>query len=184
MERERINVLLVEDDEEDVFIVRRLLEKAQAIECELTWKKTFEEGLAALCSGFFHVGLVDYRLGARNGLELLERARAQDVSTPLILLTGQGDQRVDTQALEAGAADYLVKNGLDAETLERSIRYARERARSEREIRRQAALLDKAQDAICAYDLDGSVTYWNERAAQMTGFSKDEVGNVCSGDCL
>lgn len=184
MEKERINVLLVEDDEEDAFIVRRLLQKARAVECELTWEKTLQDGLDALCAGAFHVGLVDYRLGARDGLDLLRQARARDVRTPLILLTGQDGRALDARALEAGAADYLTKSGLDAEALERSIRYAHERARSEQAIRHQAALLDEAHDAICAYNLDGTVAYWNRRAEEITGYTQEEVGSVRSGDCL
>jgi PAS domain S-box-containing protein len=91
------------------------------------------------------------------------------------LLTGQGDLKVDLEAMEAGAADYLNKNEIDAPLLERSLRYARERGEAEERIRKQAALLDKARDAIIAYDMDGRVIYWNKSAERLTGWSKEEM---------
>jgi PAS domain S-box-containing protein len=186
MGRPAFHVLLVEDDRDDAFIVRRRLEQAPTIACELTWKTAYQEGLEALCSGRFDAALVDYRLGARTGLDLLKAAVDRGVRTPLILLTGQGNPDVDRRAMQAGAADYLTKANLDAPLLERALRHARERARSKREIRRQAALLDEVQDAICTYDLDGRVTYWNEGARRMTGYAKEEVGTLhdCEDGCL
>ena len=73
---------------------------------------------------------MDYRLGARNGVQLLQAALAQGCGAPIIILTGLGEQQVDLAAMKAGAADYLVKGRLDSNQLERSIRYAIERGRA------------------------------------------------------
>jgi PAS domain S-box-containing protein len=183
MERERLDVLLVEDDHErDALLIERLLKQAPTVACDLTREFSYEAGREAISSGRFDVALVDYRLGARTGVDLVADA---SVHTPLILVTGSEDRpEIDLEAMEAGAADYLPKDDLDAERLERALRYARERARSRREIRRQAALLDEAQDAICTYDLDGRVTYWSEGAERMTGCDKSDVGNLHSSDGL
>lgn len=170
-----LNVLLIEDDEDDYFITRSLLSKAQVIDCELTWKSTFEDGLDALLTEQYDACLVDYRLGAHTGLDLLQDAKNQGCHTPVILLTGQGDLKVDIEAMEAGASDYLNKRDIDAPLLERSLRYARERGEAEERIRKQAALLDKARDAIIAYDMDGHVIYWNKSAERLTGWSKEEM---------
>jgi PAS domain S-box-containing protein len=184
MERDPLDVLLIEDDRDDYFIVRRLLQKAHTIACDLTWASSYAEGREALRTGAFDVALVDYRLGERTGLDLLEETAAQQGRPPLILLTGQGGPQIDLRAMQGGAADYLTKAGLDAEILERALRYARERARSGHEIHRQAALLDETRDAICAYDLDGKITYWNDGAARMTGYERSDVGDLTSADCL
>ncbi len=168
-------VLVIEDDEDDFFIASNLLSKATNISCKVDWAKSYEEGLNAVSAQLYDVCLVDYRLGARNGLELLREAAENGARTPMILLTGQGDIEVDLNAMMAGAADYLVKGQIDAQVLERSIRYARERKRAEERIREQAALLDKARDAISAYDLDRNVIYWNKSAERMTGYSAEAV---------
>jgi PAS domain S-box-containing protein len=170
-----LNILLVEDDEEDYVITRSLLSKAQVIECDLEWVASYDEGLEAVLTDRYDACLVDYWLGSRTGLELLQEAKEQGCRTPIILLTGQGDLKVDLEAMEAGAADYLNKNEIDAPLLERSLRYARERGEAEERIRKQAALLDKARDAIIAYDMDGRVIYWNKSAERLTGWSKEEM---------
>ncbi len=170
-----LDVLLIEDDEDDYLITRSLLSKAQVIDCDLEWMASYEGGLEAVLSNQYDACLVDYRLGAKTGLDLLQEAKAQGCRTPIILLTGQGDLKVDIEAMEAGAADYLNKNEIDAPLLERSLRYARERGEAEERIRKQAALLDKARDAIIAYDMDGRVIYWNKSAERLTGWSKEEM---------
>ena len=154
VEKEPLSVLIVEDDDDDFFIARRLLAKATEVRPAIERARGYEEGLAAVTAGRYDISLVDYRLGPRNGLDLLQEASARGCRTPMILLTGQGDRRVDLKAMMAGAADYLVKWEFDAQLLERSIRYARERSRAEERIREQAALLDKARDAILALEPD------------------------------
>jgi signal transduction histidine kinase len=78
----------------------------------------------------YDICLLDYFLGARSGLEILNEARRKGLSMPVILLTGQGEYDIDLRAMRAGAADYLVKDHLSAPLLERSIRYAVEHAKT------------------------------------------------------
>ncbi|MFB6231257.1 MAG: response regulator [Salinibacter sp.] len=171
-----LDILLIEDDEDDYVITRALLDKAQTLDCTLDWASSYEDGRDAIFSGAYDVCLVDYRLGAQSGLDLLEEINAQGgVQAPIILLTGQGDLEVDLHAMEAGAADYLSKDQIDTPLLERSIRYAVERKEAEQRIREQAQLLDKARDAILAHDMDGRIVYWNKSAERLTGWSKDEI---------
>jgi PAS domain S-box-containing protein len=180
-----LNVLLIEDDEDDYLITRALLDKAQTIDCTLDWASSYEEGRDAVLEDAHDAYLVDYRLGARSGLDLLEAVNEQGgVQGPIILLTGQGDLEVDLHAMEAGAADYLSKDQIDAPLLERSLRYAVERKAAERRIREQAQLLDTARDAILAYNMDGQIVYWNKGAERLTGWSKDEILGEWAHECL
>ena len=173
---EVLDILLIEDDEDDYMITQALLSKAQSIDCDLDWAQSYDEGIEAIVSNTYDACLVDYRLGAQTGLDLLEEVnRRGGVPTPIILLTGQGDLEVDLHAMQAGAADYLSKDEIDAPLLERSIRYAVERKEAEQRIREQAQLLDKARDAIMAYDMEGRVVYWNKSAERLTGWSEDEM---------
>jgi signal transduction histidine kinase len=131
-------VLLIEDDEDDYVFARDLLAEIGGDHFELEWASTYERGLARVLEEHFDVCLLDFRLGARTGLELLREARAGESAspvliTPIILMTGQGDQEIDLQAMRSGAADYLVKGEIDAAGLERSIRYAVQHRRMEEE---------------------------------------------------
>ena len=180
-----LRVLLIEDDEDDYLITRALLDKAQTIDCDLDWASSYEEGRDTVLEDDHDAYLVDYRLGARNGLDLLEEINAHGgVQGPIILLTGQGDLEVDLHAMEAGAADYLSKDQIDAPLLERSLRYAIERKAAEQRIREQAQLLDTARDAILAYDMDGQIVYWNKGAERLTGWSKDDILGEWAHECL
>ncbi|WAS91279.1 hybrid sensor histidine kinase/response regulator [Nannocystis punicea] len=128
--RRRISVLLVEDDEDDFIMTQALLSEIDEPKCDLTWAQSFEEGLSRLVDGSFDVCLLDYALGERTGMELLAQSATAGVEVPIIFLTGQDEHRLDVEATRLGAADYLVKSRIRADLLERSIRYALERARS------------------------------------------------------
>lgn len=123
-----LRILLIEDDEDDYLITRDLLEEASPVRTRVEWHKTAEQGLFALYRGGVDIALVDLRLGPDSGLDLIRQANISGITTPFILLTGQGDEELDVKAVELGAADYLVKGLLDGHTLIRSIRYAIDRA--------------------------------------------------------
>lgn len=104
---------------------------------QLDWVATYRDGLAAIDSDQHDVYLVDYRLDRHNGLELIKLATEHGCTRPLILLTEQADHQLDIEAIQAGAADHLVKSRIDAYLLDRSIRYAIERQRTAEELQRR-----------------------------------------------
>jgi DNA-binding response OmpR family regulator len=124
-----IRVLLIDDDEDDCVIVQGLLSEPEGAHVDLDWVLTYEEGMDAIVAGKYDVYLVDYRLGERSGLDLLGDAVARGHDVPIILLTGQGNLEVDMTAMEAGAADYLVKGQITGPILERTIRHSLQRRR-------------------------------------------------------
>ncbi len=125
-----IRVLLVEDDEDDFLITQELLAEISCQRFQLDWAKNFEAGLEAMIRNQHDLTLVDYRLGAQNGIQLLRTALERGCLLPVILLTGLSEHQIDLEAMKAGAADYLVKDRLDSDALERSIRYALQRQRA------------------------------------------------------
>jgi DNA-binding response OmpR family regulator len=130
MDSDLIKVLLVEDDEDDYIIARDLFAEIRGNRFTLDWVKTFQAGLEAMLLNQHDVCLVDYRLGAQNGVDLLRAALEQGCQEPIILLTGSGEYQVDVEAMQAGATDYLVKSQLRSDSLERSVRYALQRRRA------------------------------------------------------
>jgi two-component system cell cycle sensor histidine kinase/response regulator CckA len=175
MEQNLIRVLLVDDDEDDYILTRYWFSEFQVAGCELEWIDNYAAASDAIAHNQYDIYLVDYRLGTHNGLELLRAAIAHGCSSPIILLTGQGEREIDLDAMRAGAADYLEKSQLTAPLLERSIRYAIERKQTEQKIREQAALLDVATDAIFVHSLENKILYWNKAAENLYGWQKEEV---------
>lgn len=135
MQRQVIKVLLVEDDEDDYFFIRGLLSDLRDKKYLLEWAPTYEVALEIMGRGESQVCLVDYRLGVHDGLEILRSAEARGLRVPIIFITGQESYEVDLEAMRSGAADYLVKSQLTAALLDRSIRYAMDRWRSEETLR-------------------------------------------------
>jgi signal transduction histidine kinase len=136
MEDQAIKVLLVEDDEDDYIFIRELLSEVKETQYSLEWAPTYDIALDTMAKGESQVCLVDYRLGVHNGLEILRGAKERGARVPVIFVTGQEDYAVDIKAMRSGAVDYLVKSQLTAPLLDRSIRYAMDRWRSDEALRR------------------------------------------------
>jgi len=162
MTRETIKVLLIDDDEDDYILTRELLSEVKVGKYALDWASSYDEGLKVAGRREHHVCLVDYRLGERTGVQLIREARESRLTTPMILLTGQGDHDVDVEAMEAGATDYLIKNETPPVRLERTIRYAVqlniERCRVEEELgayaQKQAVVAEIGRLALTGGELD------------------------------
>ena len=129
-----IRALMIDDDEDDFILTRAQLALLLHPKIQLEWVKSFDEGLEALRSNAYDVYLVDYRLGAESGLDLIRLVIALGCKKPIIMLTGLGDQNVDEAAMDAGAADYLVKGQINNSLLGRAIRYAIQRKQIEGEL--------------------------------------------------
>lgn len=123
-----ISVLLIEDDEDDYFLTVDLFEMIDTRQFVVTWADNVESGMTELQSGKHDICLIDYRLGAANGVEVLEACRESLRSTPAIVLTGDHSTEVDDAASKAGASDYLVKGELTPAVLERAVRYVLQRS--------------------------------------------------------
>ena len=143
-----IKVLLIDDDEDDVLLTRELFseinQRDSLVRYELVWEQSPAAGFEALREDRYHVALLDHYVGGRTGIEIVADAVAADSNTPMILLTGAGNDDIDFAAMEAGASDYLEKGHLSASLLDRSIRYAIRSARARAEL---AAAKDAAEAA-------------------------------------
>jgi signal transduction histidine kinase len=140
---DKIRILLVDDDEDDYIITRDIVADIPGRVHLLEWAHSFERALELIREKRHNVYLIDYRLGAEDGLELIKRAVGEGVTGPFILLTGQADRETDERAMRAGAMDYLVKSTLNPSELERSIRYSIEHAKSLAEIQKLNAGLEQ-----------------------------------------
>ena len=120
-----VKILLVDDDEDDFVLTKDILrDSSNSDNYEVTWCSNFSEAINAMLKSRYDIYLVDYRLGKDSGMDLLNEAIKSNCTEPIIMLTGKGDLKIDREAMQLGAADYLIKENITAQGLERSIRYA------------------------------------------------------------
>jgi two-component system cell cycle sensor histidine kinase/response regulator CckA len=178
-----LRVLLVEDDPEDAYLARMCLSRMQVISATVDWVATYEAALAKLARREYDVVLLDHRLGHSNGLELLAEAFGEVVDVPVILLTGEASDLIDAAAARAGVANLIEKAELKPGHLERSLRYAIERTRTERELRATRAFfhaaLDALPDHVAIIDHAGVIIEVNstwERFGRENGYADKDSG--------
>jgi PAS domain S-box-containing protein len=129
----------------------------------------------------YDIILLDYKLPDGTGLDVLEQMASRGHSIPVVMVTGQGSERVAAQAIQRGAADYLLKSGEYLVTLpalvRKTIRAHQLKLSVERsleQIRYQAMLLNNVRDAIVVWDMSGRITYWNPAAVAIFGWYAQE----------
>jgi diguanylate cyclase (GGDEF)-like protein len=146
-------VLLIDDEPTQFSCMRELFGLFHGEHFVLDWAPTFGEGLVSLLSGKYVACLLDYQLGERNGIELLQQANVAQCRTPVILITGWPSGDTDLEAINAGALDYLIKSEINQHILERSLRYAIKMAESMNALR-QAAIHDEVTGLLNRRALD------------------------------
>ena len=148
-----IQVLLIEDNPADVFLLQEVLAGVTSAKFKLTDVERLAEGLKRLDEESFDIVLLDLGLPDNQGLETLVKMRGQAPRVPIVVLTGLTDESLGLRAVQAGAQDYLIKGQVEGHMLGRAIRYAIERKRMEDEIRRrnrELALLNRVIAASAA----------------------------------
>jgi serine phosphatase RsbU (regulator of sigma subunit) len=161
----QVNILLVEDDPDDVWIMQGLLGDRWDGPYHLTHAEMLEVALRHLANRKFDVVLLDLSLPDSQGLETFARLYREAPEIPIVVLTGNADETLGTHAVQTGAEDYLVKGQVDDAILIRSVRYAVERGRR----RRAEANLRSASEEIRAAQQVQKLLF-PEAAPRLPGF--------------
>lgn len=174
--------LLLVDDAEFAFKFLNALLDELPERPELEWRPSYEAGLEAVAQARFDVCLLDYQLGTRSGLDFLREISARGISTPVIVLTGQGTRSLDLEAQRLGAADFLVKGDFSATVLERVVRYAMERRRTLDRLKeseeRYSLALEGSNDGLWDWRVGEAEMHLSERWKAMLGFSPAEIPDL------
>ena len=128
-----LRILLVGNDEKDKLTIEDLLGALPGSGVAVTPIGSAGEAIEQIRSEPFDICLLDHQLGGTSGLELLEKVGDQLNRPPIILLMATWNEELALAASRLGAADYLVKDRLDADRIDRSFRFVLERHQLEKE---------------------------------------------------
>ena len=156
-------ILLIDDDRLQFRLTEQLFRSFHGEHFALEWADNYVDGLARLLSGGFAACLLDYQLGARDGLALITEAIEAGCGTPIIFLTAETSTNVDTAAMKAGALDYLVKGEITPGGLERSLRYALQLGDTLKQLK-QLATRDELTGLLNRREFDRMLAEETERA--------------------
>lgn len=131
---QEVSILAIEDRDEDFGEIQQILHKHDQL--QLNRVKSIQEAFDLLEKGRFDLIFLDYLLPDGTGLEFLEKVNSQGLETPVVVITGQGDELIASRIIQAGAYDYLPKAKASDKALLRIISNALEKASLKREMRR------------------------------------------------
>lgn len=148
-----MRVLLVEESDTDSTIVQRYLRRdSEAPELHIATR--LSDALAIAQTSALDIILLDMSLPDARGVEGVRRMRTAVPHVPIVVLGGLEDESVATEAMQAGAQDYLIKGHVDEVSLRRALRYAIERqqlldriAQSEARLQEENVILRRLTDA-------------------------------------
>jgi DNA-binding response OmpR family regulator len=171
-------ILMVDDDEDDFFLVNTLLQDVTDNEYTIDWASNYDKAVEAIDKKEHELYLVDYRLGRYTGLDVLRHFQEIGYEAPVIMLTGKGDYAIDNEAMMAGASDYLVKGEITGPELERAIRYGIMEFKHLRTIaeneRKYFGVFEKSHDLIILADCDKNIIEVNPIALRKMKYTRDE----------
>jgi len=143
MTNKLINILMIDDNRYDFELIEEYLSEAED-DIIITHASTYDKGMAQISNKKFDLYLLDYKLNMDDGLLFLKELREKKNTIPVIMLSGWGNKDTDIMAMKLGADDYLDKETITPELLERSIRYTLEKHSSFRKILQINLLLKTA----------------------------------------
>jgi diguanylate cyclase (GGDEF)-like protein len=130
-----INLLLIEDDSADAFLIKRSLSNISRMTIETAYSNCLSDALHRLDGDTTDIIITDLGLPDSQGMDTLVSILKKAPDIPVIVLTGVDDEDLAIEAVRAGAQDYLVKGQIDGNLLARSLRYSMERHRLLQELK-------------------------------------------------
>ena len=167
----REKLLLVEDSPTDALIVKHALKSTY----DVTHVRSPGEGRDLLLKNTYVAVVTDYYLRGETGPDLQHWISEQGIDVPVIVMSGQGDERVATEALKLGAYDYLIKSEETLASIGLVIRQALRSHTLERRAQILQQIVANASDSIITMDMHGSILTANTAVELMFEYTPDEV---------
>jgi PAS domain S-box-containing protein len=175
MDTDLLKILIIDDNPADLNLLRRFFSKISKENIELETVNTSEDGYKHCNIKKHDIVFVDYLLGNENGIDVIKKFKEIGCKSEFILLTGYGSETVVTDALRAGASDYINKSNLSTHILEKTIRHLKQKIHAENKIKKTESklsyILERTYTGLAILDKNGEVIDANESYMQMIGIN-------------
>ncbi len=141
-------LLVIDDSRRDTLLLERILRQPGEATFAMTHVESAHEGLAALSTDTYDLVLLDYYLPDMDGLAFLKAKQQRGLTTPVIMLTAYGQDRLPVEALQAGALDYFRKDQVNSSLLVKAIRQVIEHAQLQVDAAVTAARMQELEATI------------------------------------
>jgi len=172
MDSARYKILLIEDNKLDQMAFKRFVD-TNALPYDCTMVGSVAESKDVLSGSQFDIIIADHSLGDGTALDVLQSAG----NTPVIVVTGAGDEETAVKIWKAGAYDYLVKD-VDQSYL-KAIPITVENAITHRMMEEKVQLLSGAvmstQDSVYITDMHGTIVFVNKAFCRTYGYREEEI---------
>ncbi len=193
MATETLTILLIEDDPDDVLLVKESCTGAflPGTEIRILDTPSLDRGISELSEKTFDLILLDLNLPESPGLPAFDRLLALNHTTPVVVMTGPEDDKAGLDAVRKGAQDYIIKGTIDPVFLQRVIRCAIERNRLTLEhVKLTTTLVDKVRELekfadYLSHNMKNNVLVI-KRIADLAEFNPDFVlknAGMLAGSC-
>jgi PAS domain S-box-containing protein len=176
---EALRILIVEDDIVDRKLLERLLSKSSLLVSEVKSEAYLDAALQLLTENSFDIVLLDLGLPDSNGIESITKVQSIAPHIPIIVMSGLDDQDTAILAVQKGVQDYLIKGQVDSNLLMRSISYAIERKKTERELQsaeqRYRTIFENSAVAIMMVDGQERLISWNKFTEKLLGMTEEDL---------
>ncbi|HKD50014.1 MAG TPA: ATP-binding protein [Candidatus Acidoferrum sp.] len=184
MQSQSYRVLLIGEDPSQAQAYMQMLQNAEAASFEVRTETNWQSALARFALGAPDLPLPDailWELPATCAADLatLGEATSLQCCVPFVLLVSESQKQPARQMLGVGADECLVKETLNQDLLQRTLRYSIERNRAENSVRqwekRFEDLFDNTKDILFTMNLEGNLTSLNKTAEEVIGWPRNEV---------
>ena len=143
MNNKQTKVLVIEDNPSDALFMQKMLENSKDVIFQVKSSESLLKGLQHLSKNIVDVIILDLTLPDSYGIETYTQIKTHAPTIPVVVLTGTDDEELACNTLREGAQDYLIKGRINADSLERSIRYAIERKHSQEKLEKAHSELEQ-----------------------------------------
>ena len=175
-------ILMIESDSSFAGTIRGMLEDRQNSNFQVAQAETLRAAGPLLAAESFDGVLLDSQALDSSGISGAVKMYPQISSLPIVVIISEHQNAVGKQPLDASAIEFLAKKTLSGELLQKTLRYAIERNRTERALRQSEQrfqdLFENAKDILFTLDLEGNVTSLNKSAEEVMGWTRAEALSI------